>query len=290
MSVHKPYPVPDSEYRILIDLALTEDIGRGDETTRNLFPAPYPSKAEIRARQMLVIAGLWLVPEVFNRLDPAIEFHADVQEGDWVKEEGVIARMEGDARPLLTGERVALNFLQRLCGIATLTARFVEAVKGSKVRIMDTRKTTPGWRLLEKYAVRMGGGENHRPSLDSKVLVKDNHISLVGNLKKAIRRARKSVVAVQGIVVEVDSITQIEKALEELDPKLDILMLDNMNVTDIRKAMDLIQGRIRVEVSGGVALSNVREIAACGVDFISVGALTHSAPAVDMSMDVVKAG
>ena len=290
MKIPEPEPLPESAYFPLITQALDEDIGSGDQTTRALFPDAVPAYARIQAKESLVVAGLWLIPEVFGRLDRSTQVDCLVKEGQAVRKGTVMIQLKGDARPLLTGERVALNFLQRLCGIATLTARFVEAVKGSKVRIMDTRKTTPGWRFLEKYAVRMGGGENHRPSLDSKVLIKDNHISLVCNLKEAIRRARKSVVAVQGIVVEVDSIPQIEKALEELDPELDILMLDNMNVTDIRKAMDLVRGRIRVEVSGGVMLSNVREIAACGVDFISVGALTHSAPAVDMSMDVVKAG
>jgi nicotinate-nucleotide pyrophosphorylase (carboxylating) len=279
----------EPDYGPLIDRALEEDVGSGDRTTRALFPGPVSSSARIRARESIVVAGLWLVDEIFRRLDPATEIETRASEGDAVPGESVLAEIKGDARSVLTGERVALNFLQRLSGVATLTRKFVEAAAGTRAKIRDTRKTTPGWRALEKYAVRAGGGENHRSSLATGFLIKDNHIALAGGIREAVRRAKESGGGSEGLELEVDSIGDIPTALEVLNPEKDILLLDNLSVSQIKEAMALIGGRLRVEVSGGVTLSAVPQIAACGVDYISVGALTHSARAVDIAMEIVAA-
>jgi nicotinate-nucleotide pyrophosphorylase (carboxylating) len=287
-----PAPLPPSAFDRLIDQALAEDLGRGDITTEALFPESLPAMARIISHENLVAAGLWLIPEIYKRLDPAAEVDYEVHEGQSIRAETVLIQIKGDGRHLLSGERVALNFLQRLCGIATQTAHFVKAIAGYKALILDTRKTTPGWRLLEKYAVRMGGGSNHRTRLDEGILIKDNHLSLIGNLKEAIKRAKAADPSPHHMIeIEVKTLDQVEAVLKSLDPDgKDTVMLDNMKTADMQKAVDLIHGRARVEVSGGVTLSNIREIAACGVDFISVGALTHSARAVDISMEIVAVG
>lgn len=291
MIVPAPAPLPDSAYLPLIERALAEDIGRGDITTQALFPESVPAVAHIVSHEDLVAAGLWLIPEIFKRLDPAVAVDCEVNEGQSIRAETVLAQVKGDGRHFLSGERVALNFLQRLCGIATQTAHFMKAVEGYKAQILDTRKTTPGWRLLEKYAVRMGGGSNHRMRLDDKILIKDNHLSLFGNLQKAIQQAKRAELSSAGIEIEVRTVDEVKAALKVLDPDgKDTVMLDNLSTAEIKQAVDFIRGRAQVEVSGGVALSTVREIAACGVDFISVGALTHSARAVDISMDIVPVG
>jgi nicotinate-nucleotide pyrophosphorylase (carboxylating) len=229
------------------------------------------------------VAGLAVAKAVFSQVDSKLKFKPFVRDGDRVKAGTIVARLEGDGRSLLKGERVALNFLQHLSGIATLTARFVEAVLGTKATILDTRKTTPGLRALEKYAVRMGGGRNHRMSLSDGILIKDNHLALAGNLKTAVQQARKK--APRGFKVEVET-TNLKEVEAALSARADIILLDNMTIPQLKEAILLINGQALTEVSGGVNLNAIREIASTGVDFISIGALTHSAPAVDLSMDI----
>lgn len=267
----------------LIRRALKEDIGPGDITTRYLFPKPVRAEARIRVNRETVIAGLPVAKAVFKQMDRGLRFIPLVKEGDPVKPEGVVARIRGDGRSILSGERVALNFLQRLSGIATLTAQFVDAVKGTKVQILDTRKTTPGLRALEKYAVRIGGGKNHRMSLNDGILVKDNHIALTGSLEEAVRRVKGR----RKIEVEATCLEEVEAALES---KAGIILLDNMTPAQVKEAVERIQGRARTEASGGIRLDNILEIALTGVDFISIGALTHSAPAADMSLEIASLG
>ena len=267
----------------LIRRALKEDIGPGDITTRSLFPKPVRAEARIRVNRETVIAGLPVAKAVFKQMDRGLRFIPLVKEGDPVKPEGVVARIRGDGRSILSGERVALNFLQRLSGIATLTAQFVDAVKGTKVQILDTRKTTPGLRALEKYAVRIGGGKNHRMSLNDGILVKDNHIALTGSLEEAVRRLKGR----RKIEVEATCLEEVEAALES---KAGIILLDNMTPAQVKEAVERIQGRARTEASGGIRLDNILEIALTGVDFISIGALTHSAPAADMSLEIASLG
>lgn len=279
--------LPPFAYDSLIEQALTEDIGKGDQTTQLLFPEAAPAQAWIIAREDLVVAGLWLIPEIFRRLDPAVKTEGLANEGQSVRAGALLARLTGDGRSLLTGERVALNFLQHLSGIATFTARFVEAVKGTKATILDTRKTTPGLRALEKYAVRMGGGQNHRMDLSGGILIKDNHIALAGSLKEAVYRVKKK--APSGFRVEVEA-ANLKEVKEALSAEADVILLDNMPISHIKEAVKWIEGRALTEASGGMNLSNVREIASLGVDFISIGALTHSAQAVDISMDIVAVG
>jgi nicotinate-nucleotide pyrophosphorylase (carboxylating) len=270
-------------------LALTEDLGRGDITTRALFPKAVPAEAVITAKQAGVVAGLPVARAVFQQVDRRLKFRALVNEGERIKSGTVLAAIRGDGRSILTGERVALNFLQRLSGIATLTAQFVDAAKGAKVAILDTRKTTPGLRLLEKYAVRTGGGRNHRFGLYDAILIKDNHLALHGSLADAVRRAkdraprrphRQHRMAVE---VEAATLAEVEAAVRA---GADAILLDNMSLDQLRKAVRLSGGRAFLEASGGVTLANVRDVAATGVDAISIGALTHSAPALDLSLEV----
>jgi len=269
--------------RAIVERALKEDLGSGDLTTRLLFPRAIKAKALIRAKQDAVLAGLSVAEAVFKKVDPKLKFQSLAQDGDRVRSGTEIACIMGDGRSLLKGERVALNFLQRLSGIATLTAQFVETVKGTKATILDTRKTTPGLRELEKYAVRMGGGRNHRMNLSDGILIKDNHLALAGSLRRAVQETRRK--APRGLKVEVEA-TNLKEVEDALLVKADIILLDNMTIPQLKEAVSLIDGRALTEVSGGVQLNTVREIAATGVDFISIGALTHSAPAVDLSMDI----
>jgi nicotinate-nucleotide pyrophosphorylase (carboxylating) len=269
--------------RGLVNRALAEDLGSGDLTTRLLFPKAIKAEAVIRAKQEAILAGLPVAKAVFKKVDPKLNFKSIAQEGDRVQSGTEIARIVGDGRSLLKGERVALNFLQRLSGIATLTARFAETIRGTKATILDTRKTTPGLRELEKYAVRMGGGRNHRMNLSEGILIKDNHIALAGSLKRAVQATHRKVP--RGLKVEVEA-TNLKEVEDALSAKADIILLDNMTIPQLKEAVSLINGRALTEVSGGVHLNIVREIAAAGVDFISIGALTHSAPAVDLSMDI----
>ncbi len=271
----------------IVKRALEEDLGYGDRTTEALFPAPLPATGFIVAKEDLVVAGNNLVQAVFQTLDPSIDFEEKCTSGGSVRKGARIAQVSGDARILLKGERTALNFLQRLSGIATLTRRFVDRIKGTSAQIVDTRKTTPGLRVCEKEAVHLGGGGNHRFHLGDLILIKDNHISLCGGVSQAIRAVRGTRSHSLKVEVEVNTLIELEEALQE---SVEIIMLDNMPIPEIKKAIRIIKDKAPatlVEVSGGVDLERVTEIARCGVDLISVGALTHSAPAVDISFDIL---
>ena len=266
----------------LIEHALAEDIGSGDITTQAIIPETSTSSAVMLAKQELVLAGLDISREVFLLLDPRVQFTAYAKDGERMHAGTEIARLSGSTRVLLMGERVALNLLQHLSGVATLTAKYVEKVSGTKAQVLDTRKTIPGLRQLEKYAVRMGGGKNHRMGLYDMVLIKDNHIKAAGGITKAIEAARKKAGQLK---VEVET-KNLEEVREALAAKADIIMLDNMPIDIMREAVKLINGRALVEASGNVTLDTIRHIAETGVDFISSGSLTHSAPAADISMKI----
>jgi nicotinate-nucleotide pyrophosphorylase (carboxylating) len=272
------------EIRGIVKQALAEDDIRNDITTRLLFHKRIPAEGVIRAKEEAILAGLPFARLSFQMVDPKLRFHSIARDGQRVKAGAVLARVRGDGRSLLKAERVALNFLQHLSGVATLTRRFVDAVQGTRARILDTRKTTPGMRFPEKYAVRMGGAKNHRQNLSDGILIKDNHLALTGSVGKAVRSAKKKVPRRWSVEVET---TNLSEVVEALTARADRILLDNMPPLRIRKALARINGKALTEVSGGVNLSNVRDIAAEGVDFISIGALTHSAPAVDISMEVV---
>jgi nicotinate-nucleotide pyrophosphorylase (carboxylating) len=264
----------------LIERALAEDVGDGDLTTAALVPEGARARARIDQKEPGVVAGLEVAEAVFARLDPALRFERRVDDGEW-REGGLVAEIEGAAAPILTGERTALNFLGRMSGVATLTARYVAAVGGTGVKILDTRKTTPGLRALEKRAVRVGGGTNHRAGLHDAVLVKENHSALAGGVGRAARLALERAPA--GVPVEVECATRAEVE-EALDAGAARLLLDNMPPEELRQTVALVDGRAELEASGGVTEDTVRRIAATGVQFVSVGALTHSAPALDLSL------
>ncbi|MBW1858697.1 MAG: carboxylating nicotinate-nucleotide diphosphorylase [Deltaproteobacteria bacterium] len=270
-----------AQNRELIRLALEEDIGAGDVTTDALIAPERTATAIISAKESLVIAGLSVVKEVFTTLDPAASFDTTFQDGDRVENEDDIVAVRGTLRALLTGERTALNFLQRLSGISTNTRKYVERVAETGVRLTDTRKTTPGWRSLEKYAVTVGGAHNHRFGLYDAILIKDNHIAACGGISEAVAKVQSDKDPSLQIEVEVSDLGQVNDALES---GADIIMLDNMNLADIHRAVAFVKGRALIEVSGGVTLDRLAEIADTGVDIISIGALTHSARAVDISM------
>jgi nicotinate-nucleotide pyrophosphorylase (carboxylating) len=267
----------------LIDLALDEDTGLGDLTSRAIFSASHRSRAVIEAREALTLCGLEVAARVFARVDPRLAVELMARDGSRVRPGRVVLRVRGPTASLLTAERTALNFLQRLSGIATQTRRFVDAVAGSGVRIADTRKTTPGWRALEKYAVRCGGGANHRSSLGEHVLIKDNHIAAAGSLARAVAAARDAAPHVAKIEVEAASLSEVRAACRA---GAEVILLDNMTPPQVRRSVEVIRGRAVVEVSGGIRLGTVRDYALPGVDVISVGALTHSAPAADLSLTV----
>jgi len=267
----------------LVDLALEEDAAFGDVTSESIFPAGHTSRANILAREDMVICGLEVAERVFQRVDPALNFRLETSDGRQVNKGSTVISVEGPTIPLLIAERTALNFLQRLSGIASLSRRFADAANktGTGVRIVDTRKTTPGWRALEKYAVRCGGCFNHRSSLGEHVLIKENHITAAGSLKKAVRLAREFAPHCAKIEVETESLAQVHEALEA---GAEVIMLDNMSPEQIQQAVALINKSATVEISGGVTLQTIADYALPGVDVISVGALTHSAPAADFSM------
>ena len=268
--------------RALIEAALVEDIGRGDLTTQLTVPADERASAAIVAKQDGVLAGAALVDGVFAALgarDLSITHHA--ADGSPFAAGVTLVTIEGRAADLLTGERTALNFLQELCGVATLTRRFVDAVADTRARIIDTRKTTPGWRALQKYAVRMGGGYNHRGGLDDGILIKDNHLVAAGGVSAAVAAARRGAPHSVRVQVECATLDQVDEALAA---EADAILLDNMSLDQLTAAVRRIAGRSIVEASGGVTLASVRAIAETGVDLISVGELTHSAPAIDLSM------
>ena len=276
----------DTAYNIqsIIETALAEDIGSGDITTMATVDKNAEGNAEIIAKENLVVAGILIAEAVFKTVDEKIIFKAFVKDGDEVKNGKAIAWVSGRLSSILTGERIALNFLQRLSGIATLTRQFVNKTKGFKAKILDTRKTTPGLRILEKYAVRMGGGFNHRFGLCDGFLIKDNHIAAVGSIAEAVFKAREN--SPHNMLIEVE-VKNLKEVREAVIAGADIILLDNMKPAVMRKAVNIIGKAALVEASGGVNLTNVRVIAKTGVDFISAGALTHSARAVDISMEVV---
>jgi nicotinate-nucleotide pyrophosphorylase (carboxylating) len=272
--------------RRLIDLALEEDLGRGDVTTQAVIDASATATAHLVARQPLVLAGLGICTAVFQRVDATISVIELTKDGDRLEAGTLAATYTGSAASLLAAERTALNFVQRLSGIATLAKAFVDAAAGSALRIADTRKTTPGFRLLEKYAVRMGGASNHRFDLGSGVLIKDNHVAVAGGVGAAVRRTRGKIPHGLKIEVEVDTLEQLEEAL---GAGADIVLLDNFSLADIAKAVArtaLCKPKPLLEVSGGVTLEMIANLARTGVDIVSAGALTHSAPAVDLALDI----
>ncbi len=272
-----------------VNTALDEDLGRGDITSRAVVRAGVKARGSFMAKQDFVLAGLEVADAVFTSFDPYLQIESTAGDGDEIKSGKIFARTTGEAQVLLAAERVALNFLQHLSGIATITRSYVEAIAGTSTRIVDTRKTTPGLRLLEKYAVTVGGGYNHRLGLDDGVLIKDNHLAIAGSVTEAVRRARESVGHLHKIEVEVATLEQVGEAL---DAKADILLLDNMTPDLVRRAIEVIrerepdETRTLTEASGGINLANVRDYAEAGVDLISIGALTHSAPAVDICFKV----
>ncbi|HMC94739.1 MAG TPA: carboxylating nicotinate-nucleotide diphosphorylase [Polyangia bacterium] len=270
----------------ILDLALEEDVGRGDATSAAVIDETQEAEAEIIARERAVICGLGVVEAVFTRFDWRTRVRMKVADGDPVQAGAVVASVRGPAAALLAGERTALNFLQHLSGIATVTQAFVAAAEGAKLRVTDTRKTTPGLRALEKYAVRVGGGASHRSDLASGVLVKDNHIALVGSVREAVRRARNNAPHTLRVVVEVDTLAQLDEAIEA---GAEGILLDNFQTRDIADAVKRVRERrpqTVVEASGGITLDRIREISKTGVDVISVGSITHSARAINFSCEI----
>jgi len=270
----------------LIDLALDEDAGLGDVTSRAIFPAKHTSRAFIEAKQDLVVCGLELAARVFARVDPRLKVTLTAHDGERVKKGGVVLRVAGPTAALLTAERTALNFIQRLSGVATLAQKYAAAVDGTGTRVVDTRKTTPGWRALEKYAVRCGGCGNHRSSLGEHVLIKDNHIAAAGSLTKAVKLCRAAAPHSAKIEVEATTLAEVKEAVRA---GAEVILLDNMSPAMVRSAVAIIAGAAVVEVSGGVRYETLRDYALPGVDVISVGALTHSAPAADLSLTILPA-
>ena len=278
-------PLADLLIEPVVRAALAEDLGRAGDITSQACVAPEARlQVQFAARQAGVIAGLDCARLAMAAMDPALRFSAQRRDGDRLEAGEVLARVEGNARAILAAERTALNLLGRLSGVATLTCAYVDAVAGTKARIVDTRKTTPGLRLLEKYAVRCGGGVNHRFGLDDAILIKDNHVAAAGGVGAALDRAKASAGHLVQIEVEVDSLEQLDEALAH---QPDVIMLDNFSPDRLREAVRRTAGRVRLEASGGVNLQTVRAIAETGVDVISVGALTHSAAVLDIGLDTV---
>ncbi len=269
--------------RRLIQSALEEDVGSGDITTSAILTGKEVGQARVMAKEDMVIAGIGVFKEVFIFSDEDIKFEGSVEDGELVKSGDVLTEISGNLGSILTAERVALNFLQRMCGIATLTRKYVDEIRGTGAKVLDTRKTIPGLRVLDKYAVRVGGGFNHRFGLYDGILIKDNHIDAAGGISAAVNSVSGNVPHTLKVEVEVKNLKEVEEALSA---GVDAIMLDNMGVEEMKRAVFLINGRALVEASGNVTLSSVRKIAETGVDFISVGALTHSAPASDISLRI----
>jgi nicotinate-nucleotide pyrophosphorylase (carboxylating) len=275
----------------VVRAALAEDVGSGDATTLAVIPESLETVAHLRTRESCVCAGLPVAEAVFRELEDGVSFDALVTEGQLCPAGTTLARVTGQARTLLTAERTALNFLQRLCGIATMTRRYVDAVGSHKTKILDTRKTTPGLRFLEKYAVMAGGGQNHRMGLYDRIMIKDNHRELAclsgpGGIQRAVKASRRQYPSLE-VEVEADSLEDVRDAL---DASADIILLDNMTDSEIRDAVKMIAERALTEASGGITLERIPAIAAAGVDFISVGALTHSVRSIDIGMDILPPG
>ncbi len=270
-------------FREVVHSALTEDLGSGDLTSVSIFPLNHRSRASFIVKKECILCGLSVVKEVFHQLSPDIEFIQYKLDSERIAPQTIVAEVVGPTFLLLSGERVALNFLQRLSGIATLTSAYVSKVKGLPVKIVDTRKTTPGLRVLEKYAVRIGGGTNHRLGLFDAVMIKDNHIKAAGGIKEAVSLVKRNIPFLTPIEVEVNSVND---SLEALEAGADVIMLDNMSTDEMAKAVQSIGGRAIVEASGGITMERVQEVAATGVNVISVGAITHSALSIDISMKI----
>jgi len=264
----------------IIKKALIEDIGHGDLTTQAIVSTQQRAQGEFIAKEELILCGIGVACQVFSLIEPQIKCNAEHKDGDQIKPQDIILRVEGPAWALLEGERVALNFLQHMSGISTLTNKYVKLVEDYRVKIISTRKTIPGMRLLEKYSVCLGGGGSHRFGLDDGILIKENHIKLAGGIKNAVTRARQTLYHGLKIEVEVKSLKELEEALKA---GIDAVLLDNMEPQSIAEAVGLSKKQILLEASGGITLDNVKEYAATGVDYISIGALTHSAPAVDIT-------
>lgn len=267
----------------LIKNALIEDMNNGDITTENLIAKDDISEAEIIAKEDGVLAGIEIAEITFKLLDKDIQFHRLKEDGQFLRKGDVIAKIKGKTRAILSGERTALNFLQRLSGIATKTRKFVDKIEKYKVRVADTRKTTPGIRVLEKYAVKLGGGANHRYNLSDAVMIKDNHIRAVGSIERAIKLIRERVSHTVKVEVEVETIEEFKQAL---NAGADIIMLDNMSIEDMKEAVSINNKKAILEASGNVNIDNIEEVAKTGVDVISVGALTHSVKALDISLNI----
>jgi nicotinate-nucleotide pyrophosphorylase (carboxylating) len=279
--------IGDSNIKHLMKLALSEDIGNGDITSEMLVANHLSGKAVIVAKQEGILAGLEVTEMVFLMVDPKISFRSLKKDGEMIKKRDKVAFVRGKVKSILSAERTALNFLQRLSGIATLTAKYVEKIEGTKAKILDTRKTTPGLRILEKYAVKIGGGENHRMGLFDMILIKENHIKAAGGILDAVKKAR-SKCRKKIIEIEVGNLDEVKEAILSTP---DWIMLDNMKIPDMKKAVRMIRSgspNIKIEASGGINLKNVQRIAITGVDYISVGALTHSAPALDLSLILIE--
>lgn len=277
--------LPSAEIRRAVRQGLDEDLAQGDATTAALFATPVPARATIIAQQPLVVAGMAAAVQTFLMVDPALRLSVSKGDGEHAKNGELLLQIEGDGRSILQAERVALNFLQHLSGIATVTQQFCRAVRGYSVSILDTRKTLPGWRKLQKWAVALGGGTNHRYSLSDGILIKDNHLALLRRhrrpVEEACRLAERRRSPTLPIIVEVETLSEVRQALAR---KPDVILLDNMTPDMVRRAVALIHKRALVEVSGGITLKNVRTMAAAGADRISIGALTHSAPAATVSL------
>jgi nicotinate-nucleotide pyrophosphorylase (carboxylating) len=270
--------------KILIDLAIREDVGQGDVTTDNLIPSGFRKRAEMEAKSEGIIAGLEVAEMVFRCLDPQLDWNPLVNDGDTIKKGDVIVQFSADFRALLTGERTALNFLQRMSGIATVSGYYASLISGTGTKILDTRKTLPGFRLLDKYAVKAGGAENHRMGLFDMVMIKDNHIAVAGGIINAVKAIRLRVDKNMLIEIETSCLKEVEEALHA---GADIIMLDNMDNKTMQEAVRLINGRAKTEASGNMTPERLPEVAATGIDFISVGALTHSVKALDISQTII---
>ncbi len=272
----------------IIQLALKEDIGPGDVTTDSIIrDNNIMGCARLMAKEDLILAGLSVFKRVFLELWPDMEFESFFKDGDLVRDKEIICLIKGPVNIILKGERTALNFLQRMSGIATMTKRFVERISSTSTRILDTRKTVPGWRILDKYAVRIGGGHNHRFGLFDGVLIKDNHISAAGSVGEAIKLVKVNIPHTLKIEVEVETLDELKEAINS---GADAVLLDNMDMNMLRKAVEIAKDRVIIEVSGGITLEDVGEIAKTGVDFISVGAITHSVKGVDISLEFQRKG
>jgi nicotinate-nucleotide pyrophosphorylase (carboxylating) len=283
--VGAPAPPASAEVKAIIRLALAEDIGRGDITTEATVSPDSVARAEILQKAPGVVCGLPVVAAVFSALDPRVRVTPLVAEGSFDDRRRLVARLEGPATAILSGERTALNFLQRLSGVATISRRAAELVAGSHATVIDTRKTTPGMRVLEKYAVRVGGASNHRAGLDDGILIKENHIRAAGGITAAVLAAQRR--ASPGMLVEVE-VTSLEELAEALAADAALILLDNFSIDSLRAAVALAHGLARLEASGGITLDNLAAVARSGVDFISLGALTHSAGVLDFSLEVIR--